>query len=57
MEESGGAMVGAVVLIILVIYWIVPADLIPDGIPVAGYIDDLLATIIGGGGLLKAMDD
>jgi len=36
-----------IILVIIVIYWGVPTDLIPDVIPVARQIDDVIVTILG----------
>lgn len=36
-----------IVLAIVVVYWGVPLDLIPDVIPVAGQIDDVIVTVLG----------
>jgi uncharacterized membrane protein YkvA (DUF1232 family) len=46
-EKGGAIMRQLIVLAIVVIYWGVPVDLIPDVIPVAGQIDDVLVTILG----------
>jgi len=36
-----------IILAIIALYWGMPIDLIPDVIPVAGQIDDVLVTLIG----------
>lgn len=53
MDESGGGIGALVVVIILIIYWLSPADLIPDGLPI-GYLDDIVVTLLSGAGMLKA---
>jgi uncharacterized membrane protein YkvA (DUF1232 family) len=44
-----------IVAIALVIYLALPLDLIPDFIPVIGFMDDLLIVIIGAGIVLRAV--
>lgn len=42
-----GKVSNAVVMTLMVLYIVSPLDLVPDVIPVAGWIDDLVAGVIG----------
>lgn len=49
------ALVLRVAAVGLILYVAMPLDLIPDFIPVIGYLDDLLIVLIGAGLLLRAI--
>ena len=46
-----GAWIGAV---LAVLYMVSPVDILPDVIPVAGWVDDLLITVTGGLNLIQS---
>ena len=46
-----------IIAVALVIYLASPLDLIPDFIPLFGYVDDLLIVMIGAGLLLRLIPD
>jgi len=45
--ERESKMRQLIILAIMIIYCGVPADLIPDAIPIAGQIDDLIVVLLG----------
>ncbi len=38
---------------IILIYWLVPTDIIPDGLPL-GFLDDVIVTLLAGTGIMKS---
>ncbi len=55
LEEKEESHVGAWIWAVLgVIYAISPVDLLPDVIPVAGWVDDILITVTGGLNLIQS---
>ena len=46
-----GAWIGAA---LAVLYMVSPVDILPDVIPVAGWVDDLLITVTGGLNLIQS---
>ena len=45
----------SVIAVALILYLAMPIDIIPDFIPVIGYVDDLLVLVIGAGLLLRSI--
>lgn len=43
----------AIVIILAIIYVIVPVDIIPDLIPIFGFIDDIIAVLIAIGNTIR----
>lgn len=43
--------------ILAIIYFLWPLDIVPDIIPVVGFIDDLIAVLIAAVGTIKAIRD
>ena len=55
LEEKEESHVGAWIWAVLgIIYAISPVDLLPDVIPVAGWVDDILITVTGGLNLIQS---
>ena len=55
LEEKKVSHVGAWIFgVIAAIYALSPVDILPDVIPVAGWVDDLLITVTGGLNLIQS---
>lgn len=53
--EKKESHVGAWIWVVLgIIYAISPIDLLPDAIPIAGWVDDILITVTGGLNLIQS---
>lgn len=47
MDKSKKNKIGAIAgLVIAMVYLILPMDLLPDAMPIAGWIDDLIAILL-----------
>lgn len=47
MDKSKKNKIGAIAgLVIAVVYLILPTDLLPDAMPIAGWIDDIIAILL-----------
>jgi len=47
-------LLGIIILIIAILYLIWPIDIIPDIIPIIGWIDDVIVLIVGVFALIKS---
>ena len=55
LEEKKESHVGAWIWAVIgIIYAISPVDILPDVIPVAGWVDDILITVTGGLNLIQS---